>query len=103
VIFPIFAEESNTAEYKFQYYTDDNGVNVLSNTLGAGLKLGDHAKIHADYLVDAITAASRKDHRDSPVDAVSSATLNGGEDGITSATTSEKRQEVGLSLSFCTT
>jgi len=96
---PCCAEEGNTAEYKFQYYVDNNGVKVLSHDAGAGLKIGDHVKVRADYLVDAITAASRSDHRGVPAsalpktDAVTSATSSQGVDGVTHATTDETRQQ----------
>lgn len=100
-----FTEEENTVEYKFQYYEDNNGVKVWSNDAGGGMKIGDHFKIHADYLADAITAASRSDHRGAPastlakVDAVTSATSQG-VDGVTHATTDETRHQFGGSVSF---
>jgi len=97
-----FSEESNTVEYKFQYYKDNDGVKVLSNDVGAGMKLSDHFKIKADYLVDAITGASRRDRRDTnatlaKVDGVTSATSV---DGVSSATTREQRHQISGALSF---
>jgi hypothetical protein len=97
--------DESRVEYKFQYYHDNDAVDVLSNVVGFKLKLGEHLRVGGEYLVDAITSASRSDIKGQPttVDGVTSATGGGGGrpavDGVTSASsTSEYRNQVGLDL-----
>jgi hypothetical protein len=115
----VFGGEGNEVSYKFQYYRDNNIVDVLTNTASANLRLNDHWRVNAGILVDAITAASRKDHhqlnagpdgitsatpRNSSVDGVTSATPNSSGstvDAVTSATpTNELRKQVNGTLSY---
>lgn len=85
-----FSGEADHISYKFQYYDDNNDVNVLSNTTTISKGLGEHVRVNLSYLVDGITGASRNDDR-------------GAIDGITSASqTDERRHEVkgGLTVNF---
>jgi hypothetical protein len=100
-----FCGESDAIDYKFQYYTDDNGVNVSSNAASITKKLGESGGLSVSYLVDAITGASRRDNRGAKpetgvVDAVTNATKLI-PDAVTSASpTAEQRHQVGGTLSF---
>lgn len=76
--------------YKFQYYGDNNDVEVISNTTTVSKGIGEHVRFNLSYLVDGITGASRNDDR-------------GKVDGITSASpTDERRHEVkgALTVNF---
>lgn len=93
----IFGE--NAIDYKFQYYIDNNQVNVLSNDISATKKINENVTFSLSYLVDAITGASRKDHRgvikssalassqNSSVDAITPASKV---DGVSSATKNDE-------------
>ncbi|MFC1476809.1 DUF3570 domain-containing protein [Fibrobacterota bacterium] len=85
-----FSGEVDHISYKFQYYDDNNDVNIISNTTSISKGLGEHVRVNLSYLVDGITGASRNDDR-------------GAIDGITSASqTDERRHEVkgGLTVNF---
>ncbi len=83
-----FSGEVDHISYKFQYYDDNNDVNVISNTTTISKGLGEHVRVKLSYLVDGITGASRNDDR-------------GTMDGITSASqTDERRHEVKGGLTF---
>ena len=101
---PAFPGESNNVSYTFQYYHDANLVDVISNIISAGLKLGDHSRADVNYLVDAITGASRKDIHGSQIgpDGISGASIKSTPlDGIMSASlTSEKRRQVTGTFSY---
>ncbi len=78
--------------YKFQYFDDNNDVNVITNTtaISKGF-LDEHLRVNLSYLVDGITGASRNDDRGF-LDTL---------DGITAASeTKERRHEVKGSLTF---
>ena len=101
--------EGNEVSYKFQYYTDDDQVYVYTNSATASKKLNDHFDVSASMLVDAISAASRRDIRGLPpnVDGVTSATstknraADSAVDAITSASvTDEKRYQPSATLTF---
>jgi hypothetical protein len=115
-IFPAAVGEGDEAGYTLQYYTDDNLVRVLTNTVEATKTIG-RSSLAVSYLVDAITGASRRDIKgaslaengiengddgrgedENPVDAITSATPV---DGITSASvTKERRHQVSGTFSF---
>lgn len=89
-IYPIFSSDVDHISYKFQYFGDNNDVEVISNATTISKGLGDHVRINISYLVDGITGASRNDDR-------------GKIDGTTSASpTDERRHEVkgGLTVNF---
>jgi hypothetical protein len=100
-----FSGESDGVDYKFQYYTDDNGVTVNSNTASISKKIGESWGFSVSYLVDAISGASRRDNRGTKldtgaVDAVSNATKLV-PDAVTSASpTAEQRHQVSGTLSL---
>ena len=79
------------AAYKFQYFSDNNDVQVATNTLTISKKVGSRTSIAGSYLVDAITAASKVD-------------IKGGSpsvDAITSASRiDERRHQVSGTVSF---
>ena len=108
-IFPAAGGGGDEAGYKLQYYTDDNQVNVWTNTVEATKTIG-RSSLSVSYLVDAITGASRRDIKGSAAgqsagerddddnDAVTSATPV---DGITSASvTGERRHQASGTFSF---
>jgi hypothetical protein len=105
-VFTTLCGEAEGVDYKLQYYTDNNGVQVASNAATVAKKLSDHWGVSVSYLVDAITGASRRDHHglkpDTSVapDAVSGATKSV-TDAVTSATpTNELRHQVSGTLSL---
>lgn len=98
---------SDEIDYKYQYYHDNNLVDVHTNTVTIKKKLNDNFSISLSGLVDAITGASRKDTRgiinssalasNNDVDAVTSGTKK--IDAITSASkTAEKRFQPSLTI-----
>jgi hypothetical protein len=102
----VFCGEGDEAGYKFQYYSDDNDVQVYSNIVSASKKLSDKWSLSASYLVDAISGASRRDvHGQKPdtsrrQDAVTGATRYP-VDAISGATpTDEKRHQISGTLTF---
>jgi hypothetical protein len=98
----LFSGESDGVSYKFQYYGDNNDVDVFSNTVTAGKQLGSKTHVSVSYLVDAITGASRKDIRSTMqgVDGITGASAVK-PDGITGASpTAERRHQVSATLSF---
>lgn len=103
----IFAGGEDHIAYKFQYYGDNNFCKVVSNDIEFSKTLGSHFNLAGGYLVDAISAASRKDIRgtngtatgDDNIDARTAATHPF--DGVTSASvTDERRHQVSGTLSF---
>jgi len=96
-----YCGEGDEIEYKFQYYTDDNRVDVITNTASVSKKVNDHVSFSLSYLVDAISGASRRDHRGAPpaTDAVTSATKS--VDAVSSATkTDELRHQPSITISY---
>ncbi len=75
--------EDDHVQYKFQYYEDNNEVQVITNAATISKSLGEHVNLGVSYLIDGITGASRVDDRGKAID------------GVTAASeTDEKRQEV---------
>jgi hypothetical protein len=99
-----WATEGNSVSYKFQYYKDNNIVSVLTNLISTTFGIGEHTHIGADFLADAITGASRRDHHQNPPgpDGITSASpRRAGVDAVTSATpTDETRKQFSGSLSY---
>ncbi len=88
----VFAGSSNDyIAYKFQYFSDNNDVQVATNTVTISKSAGSHVSISGAYLVDAITAASKADIKGaSPsVDAITSA-----------SSINERRHQVSGTVSF---
>ncbi len=86
-----FSSDVDHVSYKFQYYDDNNDVNVITNTTTISKGFGEHVRLNLSYLVDGITGASRNDDR-GLLDTL---------DGITAASeTKEHRHEVKGGLTF---
>ncbi len=84
-------EAENSLAYKFQYYEDNNNCIVRSNTAHVSKKLSESTNLNVGFLVDAITAASRREDRGTllPVDAITAA-----------SPISEQRKEYSATLSY---
>jgi len=97
-------ESDNGVSYKLQYFHDNNLVDVLTNTIAAALRLGEHGHANVNYLVDAITGASRTDIHGSQIgpDGITGASIKSPSvDGITSASeTGEKRRQISAGFSY---
>ncbi len=102
----IASGSSDEIDYKYQYYNDNNMVNVNSNAVNIKKKINDNLSVSLGGLIDAISGASRKDNRgaikssalaSNNVDGVSSGSRK--IDAITSASkTDEKRYQPSLTL-----
>jgi hypothetical protein len=89
---------SDEIDYKFQYYNDNNKVNVNSNAVNIRKKINDNFSISLNGLIDAISGASRKDNRGA---IKSSALASNNIDATTSASkTDEKRYQPSLTIVF---
>ena len=79
------------AAYKFQYFSDNNDVQVATNTLTFSKAIGNRTVIAGSYLVDAITAASKVD-------------IKGGSPSVDATTSAsridERRHQVSGTVSF---
>jgi hypothetical protein len=100
---------SDEIDYKYQYYHDNNMVNVHSNVVNIKKRLNDNFSVSLGGLIDAISGASRKDTRgfikNSAIASNSSAetVTPGGNtvDATTSASkTDEKRFQPSLTIIF---
>lgn len=92
----------NNASYKYEYYTDNNGVRVHTNVASVQKAIGENVSIQVQGLVDGITGATRgwrftaadsasassTRYRDVPSGQVLSV------DAVTSATTKERRSQI---------
>ncbi len=86
-----FCSDIDHISYKFQYYDDNNDVNVITNTTTISKGFGEHVRLNLSYLFDGITGASRNDDR-GLLDTL---------DGTTAASeTKEHRHEVKGGLTF---
>ncbi len=98
--------QSDEISYKFQQYSDNNNVKVSTNVIRASKRINDHFSLSLSGLVDAISAASRRDVRSgSPLSTGASVSLprtpSASVDGITSASpTDEKRLQPSATVTF---
>jgi hypothetical protein len=96
--------EGDRVAYKFQYYHDNNDVDVFTNEISVGKRLGDKFHLSAGYLVDGITGASRSDMRgrNPGIDGTTGASKKVTVDAVTAAsgTAREYRHQVSGTLAF---